>query len=102
LLSQLRRTEISYYAAFACVVELQGPIDNYVEHKLDENYPKKAVARCVRRSDAREKAVSVLLSYMGADLRPDNTKDIRKYLCYNLLSFELFTSKTKGTRPIRA
>jgi hypothetical protein len=49
----------SYYAAFARAVELQGPIDNYVEHKIDENRHAEAVARRARRPGARDPAVSI-------------------------------------------
>jgi hypothetical protein len=35
LVKPVRTRWNSYYAAFARAVELQGPIDNYVEHKIE-------------------------------------------------------------------
>lgn len=52
----------SYYAAFARAVELQGPLDNYVELKLDENRHTEAVARRSRRPGGPEPPVSLQLS----------------------------------------
>jgi len=39
----------SYFAAFARAVELQGPLDNYVEHKLSEGRHNEVIARRSRR-----------------------------------------------------
>ena len=46
----------SYYAAFARAVELQGPLDSYVELKIDENRHAEVTARRARRPGAREPA----------------------------------------------
>jgi hypothetical protein len=52
----------SYYAAFARAVELQGPLDSYVELKIDENCHAEVTARCARRPNACEPVVSILSS----------------------------------------
>jgi hypothetical protein len=51
-----------YYAAFARGVELQGPLDSYVEIKFDENRHAEVTARRARRPGAREPAVSISLT----------------------------------------
>jgi hypothetical protein len=52
----------SYYAAFARAVELQGPLDSYVELKIDENRYAEVTARRARRPNACEPVVSILPS----------------------------------------
>jgi hypothetical protein len=52
----------SYYAAFARAVELQGPLNSYVELKIDENRYAEVTARRARHPDARKPAVSILPS----------------------------------------
>jgi hypothetical protein len=49
----------SYHAAFARAVELQGPIDNYVEHKIDENRLAEAVTRRTWRLGTRDLVVGI-------------------------------------------
>lgn len=49
----------SYYAAFARAVELQGPLDSYVELKIDESRHAEVIGRRARRTSAREPAVSI-------------------------------------------
>jgi hypothetical protein len=39
----------SYFAAFARAVKLQGPLNNYVKHKLSEGRHNKVIARRSRR-----------------------------------------------------
>jgi hypothetical protein len=53
----------SYYAAFARAVELQGPLDSYVEINISENCYAEATAHRARRAGVRELAVSILPSY---------------------------------------
>jgi hypothetical protein len=52
----------SYYAAFACAVEPQGPLDSYVELKIDENCHAEVTAHCARHPDACKPAVGILPS----------------------------------------
>jgi hypothetical protein len=49
----------SYYAASARAFELQGPLNSYVELKIDKNRHAEVTARRARRPSACELAVSI-------------------------------------------
>lgn len=53
----------SYYAAFARAVELQGPLDSYIEMKIGENRYAEATARRARRPEVFELVVSISPSH---------------------------------------
>lgn len=49
----------SYYASFARAIELQGPLDSYVELKIDESRHAEVLARRPQRPGARKPGVGV-------------------------------------------
>ncbi|RAQ98540.1 ribonuclease h-like protein [Stemphylium lycopersici] len=69
----------SYYAAFARAVELQGPLDSYVEIKIGENRHAEATTRRARRPGVRELAPPRLFLREGG-LDAGNWATINEYM----------------------